>query len=561
MRIQKRKRSTFSIMMAFAIMVLMVFPTMAFADEGITPTPEETVEVTPTPEETVDVTPTPDEKALAAVEQAEESAVELLETAPTTISTRIWTVDESGNPVPEASISIYGLGTFPHGSYVDLNIGATYQHRVVNHGIVGGKLFKKIDGDGTDFVGYLHKMPIQAPYYKNKNVVAIYSVGTYQNGSLVTLPMGGIIQYRVLYEGFQSEKQYKTIDGTPLRATMPTTIWTVDEFGTPVPEASIAIYSVGTFPHASVVNLDVGKKYQYRVVNYGIQSKKLFKTIDGGDIVGYLDKMQIVTQDDLGNPVPDAAAVIYSVGTFKHGEYVNLPMGGRIQYRVVNHGIQSNKLYKKIDGTDLVGYLHKMPIQALYYKYKDVVAIYSVGTYQNGSFVTLPMGGKIQYRVLYEGLRSSKQYKTIDGTLLRAKMPTLIWAEDELGNPVPSATVNIYTATIGSVPHNTKVDLDVGLNHQYRIWNLGISSDKLYKIADSTKLKADLVKMNIVDITNPKLGLRCYISPVGTFYDGDTVTLPLGGTILQYRVFYGTVAGGKLSKFIDGSDLEMDWPY
>ena len=214
-----------------------------------------------------------------------------------------------------------------------------------------------------------------------------------------------------------------------------------------VPEASVAIYGVGTFPHGSVVDLDDGKTYQYRVVNHGIVSNKIYKKIDGTPIVAYLDKMQIIAQDDLGNPVPDAAAAaaaIYSVGTFKHGEYVTLPMSARIQYRVVNHGIVSNKLYKKIDGTDLVGYLQKMPIQAPYYKNEDVVSIYSVGTYQHDDYVTLPMGGRIQYRVLYEGTQSPKQYKKIDGTPLRATWPTLIKTMDDLGNPVPDASVSIY---------------------------------------------------------------------------------------------------------------------
>ena len=74
MRIQKSKRSTFSIMMAFAMMILMVFPTMAFAEGeeppvGETPAVEETTEE-PTAEELV-VEETP-----AAEEATEEPAVE-----------------------------------------------------------------------------------------------------------------------------------------------------------------------------------------------------------------------------------------------------------------------------------------------------------------------------------------------------------------------------------------------------------------------------------------------------------------------------------------------------
>ena len=50
MRIQKRRKSTFSIMMAVAMMILMVFPTVAFAEDE-TPVDEPAVEETTATEE------------------------------------------------------------------------------------------------------------------------------------------------------------------------------------------------------------------------------------------------------------------------------------------------------------------------------------------------------------------------------------------------------------------------------------------------------------------------------------------------------------------------------
>jgi len=122
MRIQKRRKSTFSIMMAFAMMILMVFPTMAFA-EGEEPPVEETPAVEDTAEETADEEPVVEETPTAeeATEEtaAEEPVVEEITEEPTAeepvveenLNGIIETLDEAGAVLVDESGELIPLAS------------------------------------------------------------------------------------------------------------------------------------------------------------------------------------------------------------------------------------------------------------------------------------------------------------------------------------------------------------------------------------------------------------------------------------------------------------------
>ena len=123
--------------------------------------------------------------------------------------------------LPGTAVGISGVGTFDDGESASAKMGSTIKWQAKSHGVAGPWNTKLVDCTPIDATDEYCDMAILVdPAIEEDVQVGINGIGTYRDGAVVVLPIGGAIKWQAKAHGVSGPWHDKPIDCNPIQVSL-----------------------------------------------------------------------------------------------------------------------------------------------------------------------------------------------------------------------------------------------------------------------------------------------------------------------------------------------------
>lgn len=262
-----------------------------------------------------------------------------------TVEVTFRAVDQYGVEITNARLNIDGYGRVLSGESIDVEEFATLSYSgKINSLIIGEPISEIVTDTTTELIYPFQTVLFRGVDQHGKEVsnasIKISSLGTFNGGGKISLPIGSTIDYRGK-RGDHVVGAYmnkKITDETDELIYPFQTIFfhAKDQHGSDVVDATIRINTLGNYAGGSSVSLPISSKIDFRgKKNHKIvgsfKTQKITSTID--ELTYPFQTILLNAKDENGVDVSGATIEISSLGSHAGGTTVSLPVSSKIDFR------------------------------------------------------------------------------------------------------------------------------------------------------------------------------------------------------------------------------------